>query len=448
MFPASRFSTIVLTLVALLLGGCVGQPTRPPPATAAQANETTQVTSRQVPAAPTGKPPSDTQAPKPPVDDLWARLRSGFALGPVAGPEIAGQLEWLRQHPEHVERVVHRARPFLWFIVQRVDAHRLPLELALLPAVESGFRPEARSRFGAAGLWQIMPATARALGLESTPWYDSRLDPLASTEAALTYLELMHRSFHGDWLLALAAYNAGPGVIRKAIARNRAHGEPTAYRYLHLPPQTRNYIPRLLALAQVIAHPEAHGIRLAPLPNEPLLSSVQIPRPMDLAVAAKLAHIGLRTLRDLNPAYRGRATPPEGGHGLLLPRKAAADFSRRLARLAPDRYLRGHRYAVVVGDNLWTIARKHGISVTDLRQANALTHDRLRIGQRLLIPGPGGAPKRPTARRPHYVVRPGDNLWNIARRLGLDHRRLAAWNGLSLDRPLQPGQRLLIYPRL
>ena len=453
MASASRISAVLSALLALLLSGCADLPARRDPGDALiRTPSPAQGITKLPPAGPPrdrGRQTTPQTAPGrsvslPESAGLWARLRSGFTLSGRNTPQVSREIGWLRRHPEHVAEIARRARPFLWFIVEAAEARHLPLELALLPAVESGFRPWARSRLGAAGLWQIMPATARALGLESTRWYDGRLDPLASTDAALTYLERMQRRFDGDWLLALAAYNAGPGVVGRAVERNRRRHRPADYWHLDLPPQTHAYVPRLLALSLVLAHPGDYGVHLPPLPDRPLLARVEIPAPLDIEVAARLAGTEPQTLRAFNPAYIAGHTPRGKTSYLLLPAESKHGFETRLADLDHAAWHRIRHHRVVPGDSLWRIARRYGTTLTALRRVNGLSSDRLKVGQELRLPDPDDATPPPT---PHYVVRPGDNLWTIARRFGLDHRRIAAWNGLSLSRPLRPGQRLQLVPQ-
>ena len=389
--------------------------------------------------------------------DLWERIRRGFQLTSVANSRIEKQLKWYRSHPEHLPRIEERARPYLFFIVEELDRRNLPTELALLPVIESAYRPRAYSARRAAGIWQFIPSTGKMFGLEQNWWYDGRRDVVAATEAALDYLQSLASQFDGDWELALAAYNSGGGTVRRAIRKNQMRGKATDYWSLDLPRETRRYIPHLLALARVVENPEAFGTRLTKIPNQPVFDSVDIGAQIDLTLAAKMAGVSAEQLYRLNPGFNRWATAPEGPHRLVLPLENIAQFKEKLAKLNPDERLRWTKYTIQSGDNLGTIAQRHGTTVAALKQTNRLQGNLIRAGKPLLIPGSVQVANRsqPTAgesgirlkgegNKIIYEVRSGDSLWTIAQNYNVSHKALARWNGIATGDLLRPGQKLVV----
>ena len=229
----------------------------------------------------------------PPVTDLWARIRNHFSLPSVNDPRIDEQLAWYSRHQEYMNRVADRAQPYLYYIVEQLEQEHVPSEIALLPIVESAFQPFAYSHGRAAGIWQFIPSTGRRLGLKQNWWYDGRRDVHASTIAAIKLLKTLANEFNGDWMLALAAYNSGSGTVWKAIRHNKRRGKPTDFFSLNLPPETRAYVAKLLAIKRIIADPQTYGLTLAPIPNEPFFKLVNVGSQIDLSLAADLAGIHL-----------------------------------------------------------------------------------------------------------------------------------------------------------
>lgn len=437
----------VALAAALLLSGCHGLvPSRPaistPGAGLAPAEPATTTATTGV----TATKPTTPPAPPPPPGDLWERLRRGFALA-ADHPRVSATLERYWGGQRSVDHWARQAAPFLHLVVEEVASRGLPMELALLPVVESHYDPEAYSRSHAAGLWQIIPATGRRFGLRQDSWFDGRRDPLEATRAALDYLEYLHGIFAGDWPLALAAYNAGEGTVLRAMARNRGAGRATDYWSLDLPPQTRAYIPKLLAVATLVRAPESHGIRLPPLPDRPALARVELPAPVDLELAAQLAGMDPARLRRLNPGYRRWSTPVEGPYRLLLPEPAGKRLQAALVERPRERWVRWHRHQVRPGDSLWSIARANATTVAQLRSLNGLGHGAvLHPGQTLKVAAADPTHNRRDAARAgiRHRVQPGESLWAIARRFGVTAEALRHGNGLSPDAVLQPGQELLI----
>lgn len=383
---------------------------------------------------------------------IWEYLAREFGFSMQHyNDEIEQQIRHYTEYPEYLPRVTERAAPFIYEISQRIAAREMPTELALLPIVESAYNPRAMSGADAAGLWQFMTPTAASLGLKRDWWYDGRLDPLASTEAALDYLQGLHEEFDGDWLLALAAYNAGRGTVRRAIRQNRRRGLETDFWSLPLPRETRDHIPRLLALARIFSTPTTHGIELEPVPLEAALRTVDAGSQIDLRLAARLAGMETDDIYRLNPAYRQQVTHPEGPHTLLLPHEAARRLTTELASLDQSERISWEAYRIRSGDTLGAIARRFNTSVEALTSINELDGHTIIAGRELLVPriysaydltdlggtGTGGM-------EISYTVRPGDSLWRIANEHELSVDALRQWNQLSEDSLIHPGQELII----
>lgn len=403
--------------------------------------------------------PADESA----FQDIWARLSNGFQLSAgVDNRQIQEQLAFYQKNANLLRVSTERAGPFMFEIAESLERRGMPAELALLPIVESAFNPNAAAPGNVVGMWQIQGATARGLGLKQDWWYDGRRDPLASTEAALDYLAALHETFNRDWLLALAAYNAGPGNIQKAIDRNIARERPTDFWSLNLPSVTREYIPKLIALSQLVAARDHYGVELADIKNERVVETVEIGFQMDLQFAASLAGLDPVELYQLNPGFRQWATHPDGPHNLLLPIGRKEEFLTALAS-APERpQVTWDRYVVQSGDSLSKIARQFRTDVSALQQANGLNGSRIIAGESLLIPraytpgtplpipdapqyiGSSSRPVAPPDSSPQYTVRSGDTLWHIANRYNLSVRALAEMNAISLDSILKPGQVLQV----
>lgn len=396
--------------------------------------------------------------------DLWERLRRGFLLDDYDDPRIEAELAHFLRHPDYLDRIATRAEPYLYHIVEELERRKMPLELALLPVVESGFDPYAYSHGSAAGLWQFIPGTARMYGLKQDWWHDERRDVRASTRAALDFLGDLADDFQGDWLLALAGYNAGPGNVRRALRRNDRHGRPLEFFSLNLPGETLTYVPRLLALKRLISDPAAFDLELRSIANEPHFETVPTGGQIDLALAADLAGMDSRELYLLNPALNRWATHPQGPHRLLVPSSRAEDLKRGLAALDPGDRLAWHRHRIRPGESLSTIAEQHGTDVATLRRANQLSGTMIRAGDALLIPKASAATadyalsaeQRAAARKDRfasrnnhhelrYRVRAGDSFWSIARAHDVAVSELARWNGMAPDDPLRVGRELLLW---
>jgi membrane-bound lytic murein transglycosylase D len=397
------------------------------------------------------------QQPAPGYDNLWLRIADGLDLqAQYQHPSIDRELEWYLDHPRYIERITARAAPFLFAIVEEVQQRQLPLELALLPVVESAFDPKAYSPEHAAGLWQFIPATARSYGLAANWWYDGRRDPLSSTRAALDYLEFLRDKFEGDWLLAIAAYNAGEGNVRRALRRGGQTASDADFWTLRLPAETRGHVPKLLAISRVIADAEQYGIELPALGNEPYLERVELDFQLDLATAAQIAGVDEQLFLTLNAGYLQWATHPENPQSLVFPSKNAQLFRDAIAAMPVDQRVVWDYYQIRRGDTLGAIARRFNTRVDVLQSVNDLRGTSIIAGDSLIIPRAGAnaapaaltaasSPRRSIPIPTSYRVRSGDSLWQIARRFDLKSRDIAAWNGIGLDSVLHPGQMLTLH---
>ena len=357
-------------------------------------------------AAPEPAAQSASEPPEPSPDefaDLLDRMRAGFALTAVDDLRVQREIDRYVANIAHLDRALERGRRYLHFIVLELEARDMPLELALLPVVESAFDPFAHSPRYASGLWQFIPSTGRRYGLDQDWWLDGRRDVLAGTRAALDHLADLHERFDGDWFLALAAYNTGAGNVRRAIERNRRRGLPTDYFHLELHRETRAYVPKLLAVAQVAAEPERFGVVLPAIPNAPYFARVDAGGQVDLGRVAKLAGVPLDELRALNPQYNRWVTAPGGPYDLLVPATAEQRCREALASLPASERVRFERHQVRRGDTLYAIAARYRVPVTVLRGLNRVRGSLIHPGQELLVPIPQGvtAAEQPTrARRP------------------------------------------------
>lgn len=393
--------------------------------------------------------------------DLWQRIRNGFSLKNKDHRRIQQQLDWYIRHPAYMRRVANRARPYLYYIVQTLENHKIPSEIALLPIVESAFKPFAYSHGRASGIWQFIPSTGRRYGLKQNWWYDGRRDVYAATQSAARLLGNLQKQFNGDWLLALAAYNSGEGTVNRAIRRNRLKGKPTDFWSLKLPPETSAYVPKLLALKKYIQNSAAYHLDMPVIPNTPYFERVKIDRQLDLAKAAELAGIKLDKLYQLNPAYNRWATSPNGTNYLLLPMDKAEAFRQKLAKLPDNAHIRWLRHKIRPGETLSSISQKYRTSIQTIRQANHIRGSRLRAGHSLTIPVASrrlqsyhlSATQRKSTLQniPRkgikltHIVRRGDTFWDLASLHKVSVRKLASWNGMAPRDPLVPGQKLVIW---
>ncbi|WP_408621486.1 LysM peptidoglycan-binding domain-containing protein [Celerinatantimonas sp. YJH-8] len=415
--------------------------------------------------------PQTTQIPPAKAvtyQNVWVRLANQMTMDvPLNDPRVQSQLNWFRHHPAYLERVSKRATPYIYWVMTQLKQREMPLELALLPIVESAYDPFAYSHGQASGMWQIIPGTAKHLGLRRNWWYDGRRDVAASTDAALDYLEWLNKLFDGNWLHAIAAYNSGQGRVINAIRDNRKQGRPVDFWHLNLPRETEAYVPKLLALSEVVKHPQKYNIQLPKIDNEPYLQQVNVGSQIDLALAAKLADIDLKTLYQLNPGFNRWATDPNGPHRLLLPVDKADAFKQSLANLPHSERVQWQRHKVVDGDSLGKIAKNYHTTTRMLRNINHLSNNMIRIGQHLIVPVSARQPsqyilskaqriarlqsspvRQPNQIKVTYTIKNGDTLWDIGQKYHVDYQKLAKWNGLSPKDQLHKGRKLVIWQQL
>ena len=388
-------------------------------------------------------------------DNLWDRLHTQFQLeSHYDNPAVDNELAAYIYNQPYFDQITERAEPFLFWIVSEIERRNLPMELALIPIVESTFNPNAYSPKHAVGLWQFIGPTAKSFGLQQDWWYDGRRDPRASTVAALDFLEQLYKEFNEDWLLALAAYNTGQGNVNRAIKRANVNKESADFWSLPLPQETRAHVPKILALAKLVSNSKRYGVELAPIENKEPLALIEIDSQIDLAQAAKLAQLDYRELRRLNPGYLQWATHPDNPQVIAVPINHAYFLRDGISKLGPDRFISWDRYQIEPGDTLSGIAVKTGTEVEILRATNQISGSRIIAGDSLLIPrttdptllgniNQGQLSGRRILPTPNiYIVRKGDNLWRIARRFDIKSMDIARWNNISRESILRPGQEL------
>ena len=444
--------------------------------------------------------------PTTPID-AWQRLRDGFQITPKSLPYSANkQLQRYLKNPHNLNLLFEYSAPYLFHVTEQLESANLPLELALLPIVESNYDPLAYSPSHAVGLWQFIPSTATSLGLERSRWYEGRRDVVQSTAAAATYLSYLNKQFNGNWLHALAAYNSGEGAVRKAIRKNRRLGKSTDFWSLRLPRETKNYVPQLMALAYIVKQAEEYQLKLPEIANSAYFAVVKLPAQIELDKVIEVTGVDDAIFTKLNSAYRRSVTPPEEGYHILLPLEnsqllsdflansdpatwaeyreyivksgdtlshIAKRYQQTTARIKITNRLRNdflrvgqvlripptgevavlteyrtpvtRTYIVASGDTLSEIAAKHKVSITSLKRANNLTGNLIKVGQELIIKAPTSGPKTTPVRKLNYQVRRGDSLHLIAKKFDLRVTDITTWNRLDKNKYLQPGQRLTLY---
>jgi len=456
-----------LTLaVAVLLTACATpapapvEPAPPPPPVVAVAPE--------IPPAPIAEPPPVPKEPElfpsaagadleplpPPVGDLWERIVAGYAIPDLDGPLVEKWEQWYAARPEYMARMVERSRRYLYHIVTEVTARRLPTEIALLPMIESAYNPVAMSTSRASGIWQFIPSTGKHYGLTQDFWVDSRRDVLAATDKALTYLVKLHGDFD-DWQLALAAYNWGEGNVGRALARNKAKGLGTDYESLAMPAETRNYLPKLQAVKNIVRDPEKYGLALADIPDAPFFAVVKTSRKMDTKRAAELAELSLEDFLALNPQHNRPVIAGADQQSILLPIDNAEIFAAKL-QLTDQPLVSWQAYRLKPNESLPQVATKYAMSVETLRAVNGIgSKSRVPVGHTLLVPSQRPSKEAaltlseavfttvPAGRTFYYTAKRGDTLQRVAVRYGVTAQELKTWNGISHD-TLAAGQKLRV----
>lgn len=461
-----RAAMALLCLTAVVLSGCasldvsgsVSQPARPSTADYAGPAVIPNGPLSQLDAANAANLRGVAETAPP--QDMWERIRRGFAMPNIDGNLVDSRVQWYASRPDYIDRMSERSSRYIFYIVDELERRRMPSELALLPYIESAFNPQAVSHAKAAGMWQFMPATGRSFDLRQNSFRDDRRDVIASTNAALDYLESLHKQF-GDWHLALAAYNWGQGNVRRAIARNKAAGKGTGYLDLPMPAETRNYVPKLQAVKNIVSNPSAYSVDLPTIPNHPFFDAVTIERDIDVSLAAEFAGVSEADFRALNPSLKHPVILANGTPTILLPWDNAADFKIRLqAHSGPM----ASWTAFVVKRNMKPrdLAKQVGMSESELRQVNSIPPRMLvRKGSTVLVKRSANKTANVTeyvadnaqlALAPEFSklrvkVRKGDTLSGIARKYGVSVSAITKWNNLKSRSYIRVGQTLIVQVR-
>jgi membrane-bound lytic murein transglycosylase D len=405
--------------------------------------------------------------------DLWERVRAGFTIPDMDNQLVRKWENYYASRPEYLNRIIKRGTPYLYYVVNEVEKRGMPMEIALLPMIESAFNPKAESSVKAAGMWQFMPATGKDYGLERTWWYDGRRDVVAATSAALDYLSGSYSQF-GDWELALASYNWGPTAVARAIAKNEAANLGTQFIDLRMPDETRNYVPKLLAVRNIIANPQAYGVNITSLPNKAYFATLTVGKHMDVKVAAELAETPVEELLRLNPGFIRPVIAYKDDRALVLPVSKVAIFEKNLAEYDKP-LLNWQPYVTKQGESLDKLAESFGIESSELKNINDIaSRDRIARGQTILVPkvngldisdrqtlialaanrnveavdtGANDKPHAPVVASSEHRVSKGDTAYNIAKRYGMNVNTLLGMNKLT-DGQVQLGQVLLVSTKV
>jgi membrane-bound lytic murein transglycosylase D len=429
----------------------VSAPVAPAPPPVDAAAETPPVESVPFPFP----PDTELESLPAPAEDLWVRIRRGYAIPDIDDPLVAKWEEWYASRPDYVARMLDRSRRYLYYIVVEVEERHMPLEIALLPMVESAFNPNAMSVSRASGIWQFMPSTGTHYGLKQNFWFDSRRDVVAATEGALSYLQKLYADFN-DWQLALAAYNWGEGNVAKAVAKNEAANRRADYASIKMPDETRNYLPKLQALKNIVRDPEKYGLELGDIPDAPYFAVVKTNRRIDVKAAAALAEMTLDEFQYLNPQHNRPVIAGADEYTILLPIDKAEVFAAKL-NLTDQPLVSWQAYRMKNGETLQQVATKFAMPVDALRAVNGIgAKSRVPAGHTLLVPsqGPADAAEEtlshavfttvPQGRTFYYRVNRGDTLGGIASRYAVTAADLRRWNGLAATGTVTAGQRLRI----
>ncbi|AKQ33861.1 lytic transglycosylase [Candidatus Coxiella mudrowiae] len=391
-------------------------------------------------------------------NNLWRAISPYFAIYGkyVNNYYVQNQIRWFRGRQSYLYELTQNARPYIYYVLQQTKKRGMPAEIALLPMIESNYNPFLYSKCGATGLWQLMPETATGFGLLINWWYDERRDVVASTNVALNYLQYLHDYFH-SWLLAVAAYDAGEGTVAAAIRYNRRRGQPTDFWSLPLPYETREYVPKLLALADVIKNHNFYGLHLQPVENHPYFTTVVLKTPMNFKQLLKLSGSSLKSLRLLNPGFCRSTTIPNHTYNLLIPTNKVNELQENLTVLGEQHLmslLLHHR--VHAGDSLSILANRYHTSVTEIREMNKLKGDMIRIGENLLIPEAQATPytsnnyhiSEDNISRPQRVVdnvKSHETIIHIAHRYHVTPQKIYFWNRITKPKELVVRQKLIIW---
>ena len=396
-----------------------------------------------------------------PPKELWDRIRRGFAMPNLQSDLVTDREQWYSTRPDYIQRMTERSSKYLFHIVEELERRQMPTELALLPFIESAFNPQAVSSAKAAGMWQFMPATGKYFDLKQNVFRDDRRDVLASTRAALDYLQKLHGMF-GDWHLALAAYNWGEGSVGRAIARNQKAGLGTGYLDLNMPAETRLYVPKLQAVKNIVANPQGFRTELPLIENHPYFEQVRLGRDIDVALAAKLADVKLEDFKALNPSANRPVIFAAGTAGILLPWNNATVFQRNFEAYKQGQYASWTAWVAPSTLSPGEAAKRTGMSEADLRAVNNIPPRMLiKAGSTLLVPRSEKIENDITShvadnaqmtlspdtvtRRTTVKARKGDTVTTIAKRYNLTTDNVALWNTASHTTAFKLGQQVVVF---
>ncbi|WP_457278633.1 transglycosylase SLT domain-containing protein [Polaromonas sp. P5_D5] len=460
-----RIVPLAFLLVATLLAGCATQPPGMP-GDPVLTTGTSPTAKPQVPGGPLqaitpGQIGSYQIASTEPPKELWDRIRRGFAMPDLQNELVTDREQWYASRPDYILRMTERSSKYLFHIVEELERRQMPTELALLPFIESAFNPQAVSSAKAAGMWQFMPATGKYFDLKQNAFRDDRRDVLASTRAALDYLQKLHGMF-GDWHLALAAYNWGEGSVGRAIAKNQRAGLGTSYTDLNMPAETRLYVPKLQAVKNIVANPQAFRTELPLIENHPYFQQVLITRDIDVALAARLADVKIEDFKALNPSAHRPVIIAAGTPQILLPWDNATVFQRNFEAYTQGQYASWTAWSAPSTMNPAEAARRTGMSEADLRSVNNIPPRMLiKAGSTLLVPRSAKVENDVTShvadtaqvsfapevvtRRTTVKARKGESVATIAKRYGLSAASVAEWNNVSTSSAFKLGHQVVVF---
>ncbi len=460
----SRLVSLAIFLLVAVLSGCATQPGMPgDPVLKTGSGATMQ---QQVPGGPLqaitpGRAGSHQIASTEPPRELWDRIRRGFAMPDLQNELVTDREQWYASRPDYIQRMTERSSKYLFHIVEELERRQMPTELALLPFIESAFNPQAVSSAKAAGMWQFMPATGKYFALKQNVFRDDRRDVLASTRAALDYLQKLYGMF-GDWHLALAAYNWGEGSVARAIAKNQKAGLPTGYNDLNMPAETRLYVPKLQAVKNIVANPQAFGTVLPLIENHPYFQQVEITRDIDVALAARLAEVRIEDFRALNPSAHRPVILAAGTRQILLPWDNALVFQRNFDAYSQGQFASWTAWTAPSTMNAADAARRTGMNENELRTLNNIPpRMMIKAGSTLVVPRSSQVEADVTSlvadtaqvslepeivtRRTTIKARKGESVASIARRYGLTAASVAGWNHVSASAGFKKGHAVVLF---
>ena len=393
-------------------------------------------------------------------DDLWQVIANRQGIKSVSNSRVQSRIDWISNHPEYLSLISKRAEPFLYLVVSELEKQNVPIEIALLPIVESDYYPFSYSHGTAAGLWQFIPSTGRMYGLEEDWWHADRRDVLASTKAAANYLNDLNKMFKGDWLLSIAAYNAGPGRIQRAIDTNIKLGKKTDFWSLDLPQETEKYVPKLLALSQVIKNPSRYNQKLLEIDNKPFLNEVELDSQFDLALISQWTGLSIDQIYNYNPGLKRWATPESLPYIMLLPEEVIDSFNDNLSKQDQRPKISWTRYKIKQGDSLSLIAQNYNTTIGQIMGVNELDNDVIRADKYLIVPLAQKSENyyslsdnqreksrlniQKNSEKIIYTVVAGDSLWKISIKFGTTINNLVRWNQISPSDSLSIGKELVI----